>query len=238
MKNQYIIIIFCSLCTLFATGCQENERTAYLESPAVYFSDLSETDSLVYSFAGVIGETDTIRIPIQLLGNFLEKPMSYKVVLDRANTSAQEGIHYEKLQDSYRFPANQPETDLPLVIYNKDTLLLKEYRSICFRIEGTDELQPGYSDRTYARVLITNQLIAPSYWNSLLKTYFGDYSRVKHNIAIHIMGHDFPATLDEASGNDYGYQYWMVMGRAVCKYFIDNIVYDENNERIYPWSPF
>ncbi len=71
-----------------------------------------------------------------------------------------------------------------------------------------------------------------------LALYFGVYSKVKHNISIKLLGHDFPLTLTQAINEPYSFGYWSVAGRAVCQYVIENEVYDEDGNRIMPWSTF
>ena len=62
--------------------------------------------------------------------------------------------------------------------------------------------------------MITNQLVKPAYWDMPLALYFGEYSKVKHQRCILLMGHDFPLTKEELigwGGLNY-YSYWMQQG--------------------------
>lgn len=106
--------------------------------------------------------------------------------------------------------------------------------SLDFSIVEDEVFSIGYIDRNRIRYFITNQLIKPSYWDSTLDLYFGEYSKVKHQVCVDIMGIDFP--LKEDDDSDYGY--WMRVGRTAAMYFALNEVYDENGNRIETWDPF
>ena len=112
--------------------------------------------------------------------------------------------------------------------------------TLALTLEPDDGLTLAYTDRVHVRILITNQLIRPSYWDMPLSLYFGPYSKAKHQKCIEIMGHDFP--LKEEDLMDYngvsGYSYWMRAGRQVCNYYATHTEYDENGDLIAPWDPF
>lgn len=61
-------------------------------------------------------------------------------------------------------------------------------------LKATESLSLGYPDRVNMRLMITNQLVKPAYWDMPLALYFGEYSKVKHQRCILLMGHDFPLT--------------------------------------------
>ena len=78
-------------------------------------------------------------------------------------------------------------------------------------LKETESLSLGYPDRVNMRLMITNQLVKPAYWDMPLALYFGEYSKVKHQRCILLMGHDFPLTKEELigwGGLNY-YSYWM-----------------------------
>ena len=68
-----------------------------------------------------------------------------------------------------------------------------------------------------------------------LALYFGEYSKVKHQRCILLMGHDFPLTKEELigwGGLNY-YSYWMQQGRVVCEYYATHTEYDEDGNLKY-----
>ena len=105
--------------------------------------------------------------------------------------------------------------------------------TLALRLEPTDDLALGVTERTEMRVLISNMLKRPSYWDSVIKYYFGTYSRTKHELCIEILGEDFPETSAEYYENS---TWWEVSGQYMSNYFEENYpVYDENGAVIEPW---
>ncbi len=220
----------------FFTGCKKNEIEQYKEKEAVYFLSFNANDSIVYSFAGKTKKTDTLYLDVKLLGNKLNAGKKYKIVVRENLTTAKEGIHYKKPEDHYVFPADTFDGKLPIVVYNKDEALSTRSVKLDLEIISTDELNAGYPSKSHARIVITNQLVKPVYWNGLLVIFYGEYSKVKHETCIRLQGHDFPISEPLAMAPPYSISYWMSYGRIAAKYFTDNIVYDENGNRIMPWA--
>lgn len=218
------------------SNCEKNEIIKYNEKPAVYFSNLNDDDSLVYSFVGKSVTTDTLYLDMKLLGEKLPSAKKYKVHVNEAMTTAKVSVHYKKMDDFYTFPAGTFDAKLPVIIYNTDELLKTKSVMLTLTLESTGELNTGYPTKINAHIVITNQLIKPNYWDGLLVIFYGEYSKVKHKICIELQGHDFPPTQDDAFNPPYGISYWMSYGRVASKYFTDHIVYDENGNRIMPWN--
>ena len=165
--------------------------------------------------------------------------MNFRVVTEEGST-AQAGVHYEALKDNYIFPAHQPATVLPVVILKKGEELDHKTVLLKLRLETTTDLDVALPEKCYVRLLVTNQLLKPAYWDvSPLPIYFGAYSQVKHLKCIEIMGHDFPLTQGELVnyGGVQAYTYWMRAGRAVCNYYASHIEYDEKGNLITTWEP-
>ena len=236
MRHLFFILIG----ILLLASCQENERMVYGEKPAVYFPDYETgADSLQYSFRIKAQDRDTIYISVKLLGDLLDAPASYRVVaLD--NSTAIAGEHYEELPESFEFKENTSVEEFPVIVTNPGEEMDTTTVTLELALEATEDLDLGYPDQVKMRLMITNQLIKPSYWDMPLSLYFGEYSQVKHQQCILIMGHDFPLTDDELLdwGGLSGYNYWMQQGRAVCEYYATHTVYDENGNLITVWNPF
>lgn len=235
MKVRLLLYVVASL--LLGSGCTENETPVFSAKSSVYFT--LGRDSLNYTFAGHDGDTATVSLGLKLLGNKLEQEKKYALKVVPEGTTAVEGLHYKKIGDYQLFPANTFSTAFPLEVYRTDTAVLRKgtvYLNL--EIVGTEELDAGYPKAIHLRVGITDQLIKPYYWDSYLKNYYSDYSKVKHNRCIIIQGHDFPATEAGAQQSPYSSAYWMVMGRAVCEYFIANPTEDEHGNQIPGWQPY
>lgn len=233
MKIRFLNYI--TLLLLVGSGCTENETFVYSEKPAVFFSGL---ETVNFSFAGHAGDTATLQLQVELLGQKTDADKTYVVRVNPEATTAEEGLHYKALGKKQVFPANRFSTNLEIELYRKDPNLQDSTFYLDLSIIDSEEMDAAYPDKQHVRIGIVDQLIKPVYWDSWLKLYYSDYSRVKHNICISIQGHDFPATEQEARGGKYGPQYWMVMGRAACLYFMNHPTLDENGNPITVWQPF
>lgn len=236
MKHLYYIIFLLGI----LSSCSENERMTYSEKPGVYFPDyVEDADSLVYSFLISQSDEDVINIQVKLLGALLDTPGKYKIVVSDKSTAVA-GHHYEALPETFEFPAATPVTSFPIKVLKPGTELDDKIVTLELALEPTEDLDLGYLDRVNMRLMITNQIVKPSYWDMPLALYFGEYSQAKHLKCIELMGHDFPLTADELM--DYngtsGYRYWMNQGRIVCQYYATHEEYDENGNRIEVWTPF
>lgn len=233
MKAKLLLYITALL--LLGSGCTENETFVYSTRPSVYFNGQEE---LNFSFAGHAGDTATLKFPVLLLGQKLDEEKKYAIRINDEATTAEEGLHYKALENTQVFPAGRFSTQLIIELYQKDTRL----QDSCFYLDLTlidgEEMDAAYPERLHVRIGITNQLLKPSYWDSFLKLYYSEYSRVKHNQCIVIQGHDFPASEQAARNAPYGPAYWMVMGRAACAYFMNHPTLDENDNLITVWQPF
>lgn len=206
--------------------------------PGLYFALQDNEDSLTYSLLGSLSDVDTIRIPLKIMGDALNHDGNFKIEVVPDETTAQAGKHYTALKDSYIFEADKFMKDFEIEVSKSDPDLETESKSITLKIVESDDFSVGYTKNSVIKINITNQIIKPAYWDMPLALYFGVYSKVKHNLVIKILGHDFPLTFDQAINPPYSFGYWMVAGRAVCQYVIENDVNDENGNKIMPWSTF
>lgn len=236
-KFEWILLAFVAL---LLTSCKKNEPKIYTEKPAVYFATFSTTDSLTHSLVGSKTNNDTVFIKIQLLGNALNQDKSFKLIVDQQYTTATETKHYEKLKDSYLLPAGAFSVLVPVVFYKTDPdLQTKSYR-LGIKVISSGDTDAGYANRINAHIIFTNQLVKPSWWDSYLLLYYGAYSRTKHAKAVELQQFDFPAekpTTTSSPKLSEAQPVYQTYGRLLSKYYTDNVVNDENGNRIVPWAP-
>lgn len=232
MKNIIIIIAFF---TFVLSSCQENERMVYNEKAGLYIEMPDKGDSVVFSFTMSKYEEDTLKLVVNLLGKTTSYDRPFKIKLNDG-TTAVEGTHFEKLEDHYILSKNSAKITIPIYI-NKTDDLDEVIESIDISIVEDDTFSIGYKDKNRMRYFITNKLVRPYYWDDLLVDYFDEYSEVKHQICIDLMGHDFPLTEDEIYDKEL-FSYYMKMGRKAAMYFALNEVRDENNKLINTWDPY
>lgn len=220
-------------------SCSENDRLVWDTGDGVYFSEYTaEADSLMYSFRITGLDKDTVRFEVKLQGAVLKAPARFCILADESSTAVP-GLHYEALPESYSFLEGEAVMQVPVVILKKGTELDDKIVTLKLRLKATEELDIALPGRDEVRLLLTNQLVKPYYWNMPLSLYFGAYSAAKHLKCIEIMEHDFP--LKDSGLFDYGglsgYTYWMRAGRMVCNYYANHTEYDENGNLITTWEP-
>ncbi len=223
---------------LFA-ACQENKMDDFESDGAVYFQLNTMNwndaiDSLVYSFAGKTVEEDTIKLQVNLMGKAVDYDRTFHLIVDAGNTTAEEGVHFEPLKSAYVLPAFAYSVQIPIILYGQDPQLESRSFQLAVKLVATEDLQLGLTNRTFARLIFSNMLTQPSYWeDAYLDYYFGPYSKVKHEYCIQKLGTDFPATYTEFI-NDW--DAWVAYGKYMDNFFYENYpIYDENGNAIEPW---
>ena len=230
MKHNPIYKMVTALCLALLTGCTENERMTYENKPCVYFNSVTEADSIPYSFAAVITDTATVSVPLKIIGEATDKDRIVAFQAAPAST-AKAGVHYTLPEAEVKLPAGQVTTEIPVKVYNKE--LETGDVSLILKLVPNADFDLGYSDRLTARVVITNQLVKPSYWR-ILSIYYGAYSKAKHRLCIQIQGFDFEPKLRGSMIQTY-----MSYGRLVYNYLLKTPIWDEETKHwiTADWSP-
>ena len=171
--------IICKLGTLFIivalAGCQKNNIPLYQPSRNnVYFgfSTDKDRDSVTYTFAYTPGLlSDTFYLPIRLSGNRASHSMTFKVAVTDSGTTAVPGLDYAPLKDTYTLPADSGFTWLPVILLNKDTLLTQHSVGLNLHLVATSDLGVQLADIITARIIISNKLEKPDWWDRWMTNY-------------------------------------------------------------------
>lgn len=236
MKKLYYIFLL--LITL--GSCKDNADYPFMGKDAVYFQLQSESyywtttlDSIVYSFAGKGVDQDTLWVRVNLEGETVPEGRPVIVVVDEEKTTAEEGLHYEALKAEYELPGDSVYVNIPVIIYNKDETLENKQVVIALALKPSEALELGITERLTCRLLVSNMLGKPTYWEQTIKYDFGNYSRRKHELCIIELGRDFPVEASEYSDER---SMWQVYGAYMSDYFEENYpIKDENDAVIEPW---
>ena len=233
MKKILNVIVLSLTLGLLLTGCEENERMLYSAPSAVYFSEMTSEDSLQYSFASGLKEIDTVSIPLMIIGEKVSYPRQIQVEVD-ASTTAQENVHYKLSSTVIELPAGEVKTAVHVVVMDNDAAL--EYGSVALvlNLKANEDFVLGFPEQLSARLIITKQLVKPSYWEMPLSLYYGRYSKAKHRLCIQVQGFDFPETFDMDKVGDF-----ISYGRMVYNSLLRNPLWDEETQTyIYAdWEP-
>ena len=169
------------LCLAVLWSCQDNADYPFKGKDAVYFQLQTDDyywtqtlDSMVYTFAGKGVEEDTLWVRVNLQGDAVPYARDILVVTDDEKTTAEEGLHYEALKPVYELPADAVYTRIPVIIYNKDEELEKKQVTIALALKSSDELDLGITDRRTCRLLVSNMLGKPLYWEETISWDFGE----------------------------------------------------------------
>ncbi|HEY4285868.1 MAG TPA: DUF4843 domain-containing protein [Puia sp.] len=172
MKNIKTILGVLFLITVLAS-CHKEGLPLYQQTKGnVYFNFSNGNDSVIYTFAYTPGVlTDTIYLPIRISGNRAPKGLSYKVSVTDSNTTAIAGLDYTALQSSYAIPPDSGTAWLPIVLLNKDSLLTQHSVGLNLHLVASDDLGVQLSDIITARVIISNKLEKPNWWDLWMTNY-------------------------------------------------------------------
>jgi len=182
-NNNMKILNISGMLLLALASCKKAAYMPYHSSDNIYFNfddATTDRDSIVYTFAYTPGkESDTIYLPVRLSGNRMNTARTYKIAVTDSGTTARPNLHYAPLKDQYTLPANSGYDSIPLIVYNTDTLLAERSVALDLHLVATDELGAAIPSLISARIVISNKLEKPVWWNMWLGGY---YSQVKHEL--------------------------------------------------------
>lgn len=185
MKRIILYAIIFSLIGLGFTACEKDYQVYDADLEAVCFNleQLNNgADSLVYSFAFTPSVyVDTVDLPLQLLGFSATRDRIVNIIVDEKHSTAQQGGEYELL--SARIPANSVNGLLQVKVSKTDRIAHEDVY-VTLRITTSEDLVPGPVSQREIRLFISNQLTQPNGWPD----QFGDYSRVKHQFCVEVLG--------------------------------------------------
>jgi len=189
-NNNMKRIIITGIVIVLLAACQKAAYMPYHSSDNIYFNfdddATTDRDSIVYTFAYTPGkEADTIWLPVRISGHRIDSSRTYKVAVTDSGTTAKVGTHYAALQPQYTMPANTGIDSFPLVIYSSDTLLTTYSVALNLHLVATSSLGTAFPSLIKARIIISNKLEKPIWWNMWLGGY---YSLVKHELFLISVG--------------------------------------------------
>lgn len=205
-------------------ACSENEHDVYSGESAVYFSETAVDDSLQYSFAAGLKETDVVRIPVRIIGKSTDKDRKISFEVNEKST-AKEGLHYLALPGSVRLPAGCVETTIDVTVMDKDAELEQAVVELVLDLKPNEDFILGFPENRSVRLLITKQLVRPSYWDMPLSLYYGAYSKAKHRLCIQVQGFDFPDKFEMDKVGEY-----ISYGRLVYNELLKEPRWDEEKQ--------
>jgi hypothetical protein len=196
---KYLSVVLVVLA--FLPGCKKDSYQLYKETQNNVYFDFAtqrDRDSVTYTFAYTPDLlSDTFYLPVRIAGNRVSHVQTYKVMVMDSGTTAKPGLDYAPLKDSYTIAADSGFAWLPVVLLNNDSALTKHSVALNLRLVSSSDLGVALPDVITARILISNKLEKPSWWDTWGLT---NYSDEKYQLYIIGSGgrHDLP------TGNNYG----------------------------------
>lgn len=190
MKKIYLFGVLCCM-VLFA--CKKDETPLFDTTENVYFdftpNDPSDkTDSLLYSFAYFPDKgEDTVYIPIRISGFRVAHERTFILETVDSSTTAKSGLDFKALEKEYIMPADSGLCLVPLILYNKDTVLKSKTLTIGLTLKASKDFGVTFKLQNKGTVKFSNRLEKPNWWNTWAGE-LGDYSRVKHELFIRVSG--------------------------------------------------
>ena len=173
MKKMTIIPLLFLITAL--TACHKEMLPLYEQTQDNVYFDFAtqqDRDSVTYTFAYTPGLLkDTLYLPVKISGNRASKSLTYKVAITDSNNTAVAGLDYAAFQPSYTIAANKGTASLPVILLNNDTLLTQRSVRLSLHLVATDDLGVQLSDIITARVIISNKLEKPAWWDRWMTNY-------------------------------------------------------------------
>ncbi len=200
MKKIFFLLLLTSVFIL--PGCKKNEQDASYKGNALIImgGDANQGaagDSTLYSFA--IWPIDTVSTNINLIvqttGNLSAAEREFKIEVDAAASTAL-AAEYE-FPTSFKIPAQGFRVVLPVKI-KRSARLTNTQVKLALKIVATKDFAPGpsvpgavVSGPTF-KIIWNDMLIKPTFWDpsgtNNLQSYFGKWSKVKHQLIIDATG--------------------------------------------------
>ena len=173
------IMILLMAAVVLITACRKKDINGFLGAPNIIFN-VNSTDSVLYTFALHPERIkDTIWVPVTISGERSDKDRMYSVTIVDSSTTAQVNKHFEPLKDQYVIPAGKGSVNLPIIVYNNDTMLQKRSFNLVLQLVPTPDFNTEIKDLNSVRVVFSSRLEKPAWW---FRTPGGSYSIVKHKL--------------------------------------------------------
>jgi hypothetical protein len=180
MKKITIILL---AAVALMTACKKQQIESFHGPENIYFAIglRGYSDSVLYTFATHPGRVrDTVFVPVRIAGNRTDgKERMYSVRIVDSGTTALPNVHFEPLKEQYLFAAGKGVQDLPVILYNTDTFLLKRNFTLELEIVPSGDFNADLTSLITTRIVFSAKLEKPKWWDMWLGSY---YSIVKHQL--------------------------------------------------------
>ncbi len=182
-----ILYMFAMALFLGMISCSEDELNGYSGSDYIQFEKLSK-DSVIFSFAyDEALETGNVTLKLVMISPLVNHDRRYNVKFLPEESTAQAGVDFEMPTEDLIVNANDTVAYLNITV--KRNKSLKGSVMAVFEINPSDDFMPGMEANRKSRVIITNELTQPGWWDGWHeKSGLGKWSPLKFQTFIRVTG--------------------------------------------------
>lgn len=169
------------------SACSEDKLSGYSSDSYIYFEKES-ADSTIFSFAYDKSKTEgVLKLKLNMVSGLENRDRSFQVRFLADKSSAREGVHFQLDEAGQMVIADDSVGYLTLKVMKAD--LNKTSVKAVFQLVETDDFKVGLRTHSEARVVISDQLSRPQWWDSWHETNgLGTYSDLKYEAFIEETG--------------------------------------------------
>ncbi len=169
------------------SACSEDKLSGYASNSFIYFNKPA-TDSTIFSFAYDKSKTEgELKLKLNIVSGIetYDRPFQVRFLADKS--TAVEGKHFKLEESGLVVLANDSVGYLTLKVMKAD--LNKNAVKAVFQLVETTDFKVGIPSNSTARVIISDQLSRPEWWDSWHETDgLGAYSDLKYQALIEETG--------------------------------------------------
>ena len=231
--KYFLLLIF----AMQFVSCDENEKQLFDSNfSGIYFytrpafdAEGNPGDSIDLNFQYLEDAIKNLeqQVYVTMAGDAKDYDRTFKLVVDAEETTALEGVHYQKLEDTYTFGKGLFYTSIPVPILRAEDLKENSY-DLVLNLTSTEDFELGLGERLSFKIKVSDNLLeAPKFWTRLIGFRAGLYHPIKCKKFIEIAGVDGPnwSPVSDAELD--------IFIKQTRKWFEENPTYDENGNRLY-----
>jgi len=187
-----IAYIFASLIAFSFASCSTDEIDKFVDNNYVYFDDTNAAgDSLkskfTFTFSGDNVKEVTYSCPVYYYGRNIVNTASFAVEVIPELTTAVEGVHYKKIDNSdLSFEPNSNKSQFKVQLLRTDDMKSETF-TLAVRLVDNGTFKVGPIERLI--IDINDQLVQPDWWVYAPHTrFFGAYTNTKLLLLLEYMG--------------------------------------------------
>jgi hypothetical protein len=187
-KNSAIMkklnLLYLTMLWIFVfTACTEDKVDIYHSNrDNIYFYfENPENNRILFSFADTTLDVVevTLYLPVKISGNRIPKMRSFHLEVVDSLTTAQSGLHYTPLSDTYTMEADSGTFLLPVTLRNTDEIMMDSTLMLSLRLIDSEDFSTKFPHLIAANIIFSSRLEEPDWWKFWMSE-LGLYSRAKH----------------------------------------------------------